>query len=112
VLNFIRKYSSDRSFAWRGLALLIACNYLAFRVELFEDEYENNHPTIDPYSHEISYTPPTINWETFDKDNAPKAITIQPFLSLTNLFTLPGESLPRTVISLTQQIIRDKSPPR
>jgi hypothetical protein len=81
-------------------------------VELFEDEYEENHPAIDPFMHACTLSLPTLNWETFDKDNAPKAITVLPFLSLTLLLTIPGHSLPAPVTVYNQQIIRDKSPPR
>jgi hypothetical protein len=80
-------------------------------VELFEDEYEENHPAIDPFMHTCTLSLPTLTWETFDKDNAPKAITVLPFFSLKLLFTIPDHSLPALVTVYSQQIIRDKSPP-
>ena len=56
--------------ACKYIALLLACNYFAFRVELCKDEYDRNHPN----KHDgISFSSPSLNWETFDKDNAPKA---------------------------------------
>jgi hypothetical protein len=81
-------------------------------VELFEDEYEENHPAIDPFTHTCAFSLPTLNWETFDKDNAPKAITVSPFFLLTLILILSGISLPAPVAVNLQQIIRDKSPPR
>jgi len=111
VLQSFKTYNFYSLLVRNGLALLVAFNYFAFRVELFEDEYEDQHPAIDPFKHECTLSLPTINWETFDKDNAPKAITVLPFLSLTLLLTIPGYPLPAPVQAETQQIIRDKSPP-
>ena len=55
---------------YRFVALLLASNYFAFQVELFEDEYEANHPRT---YETCSITQPTLTWESFDKENAPKA---------------------------------------
>lgn len=96
---------------WRAVSLLVACNYFAFRTELFSEEYEHNHPENSGPSHQVSINLPSLNWETFDKDNAPKAINVTPWISLTLLGNLPGESLPCKVVPGAWQLIRDKSPP-
>ena len=56
-----------RSLIHGSIALLLAFNYFAFQVELFDDEYEENHPAPTTT---CSITHPTLNWESFDKDNA------------------------------------------
>jgi hypothetical protein len=93
------------------VALVLAWNYFAFRVELFDDENEENHPSIDPYSHQQSFTPSTLNWETFDKDNAPKALRIVVDPQIELILRVAPE--PARVVFLTGQDnpIRDKSPP-
>src|SRR5258708_18792176 len=67
-----REILNLRSLSYRSLSLLIALNYFAFRVELFKDEEVQNH--IQPSTAD-SIAPSTLNWESFDKDNAPKAFT-------------------------------------
>jgi len=97
-----------RSGLWRCCALLVAFNYFAFRTELIEREYDDNHP--QHYS-TLSITLPSLNWETFDKDNAPKAITIAVGLHIDFLFNV--QTVPKTPKESFQpyQPIRDKSPP-
>jgi hypothetical protein len=58
---------------YRILSLLVALNYFSFRCELFSDEDAENHPVHQQGS---SYSTPSLNWETFDKDNAPKAFVV------------------------------------
>jgi hypothetical protein len=58
---------------FRLLSLVVALNYFAFRCELFSDEDAENHPVHDPGS---TFSTPSLNWETFDKDNAPKAFVV------------------------------------
>ena len=90
------------------LALVVAYNYFAFRVELFDDEYTANHPV---HANSNSITTPGTNWETFDKDNAPKALSISAEVQIVllgfvqqPLTILPQDSAP-------YQPVRDKSPP-
>jgi hypothetical protein len=93
---------------FRFLALLLACNYFAFRTELCEDEYEDNHPQL--YDG-ISITVNSTNWETFDKDNAPKAFVFQPPQPGIVIWYI---SPPENHVSPSResfQLVRDKSPP-
>ena len=97
--------------AWRVAALLLACNYFAFRVELFDDEVEKNQPACDPYSHHASFSFPTLNWETFDKDNAPKALTVQADTHIVFLSVVACPIIISQLSSEPYQPVRDKSPP-
>jgi len=93
---------------YRVTALVLSFNYFFFQVELFEKEYEANHPTA-PDNCSISIH--ALSWESFDKDNAP-----QPFI-----FNF-GQQIDCVLILGTVQAIhvspvtrhdpiRDKSPP-
>ena len=95
---------------YRLIALFLACNYFSFQVELFDDEYEENHPApTDPGT--TAFTTSSLNWETFDKENAPKAFTIEPSFQLECLFPLPTSNV-RIFPPCTPFFdIRDKSPP-
>jgi hypothetical protein len=97
--------------AWRVFTFLFAFNYFAFRVELFSDEYEQNQPATDAFPHQVAVSPPSVNWETFDKDNAPKAITVQPHFMLELMCLAPGEQIFSKDIPRQRELIRDKSPP-
>ena len=93
---------------YRCLSVIVACNYFAFRVELFEQEYENNHPV---YPTTIAIVNPSLNWETFDKDNAPKAYRINLETSLTLICKATDRLQPQAPFIFTSEPIRDKSPP-
>lgn len=88
--------------------LLLACNYFAFRVELFQDEYERFHPapTSVPSINILS-----LNWETFDKDNAPKAFVVNPEVSILFLSFAPKQTAITIPACSPCNLIRDKSPP-
>ena len=109
--KLFREHTVTWKIGWRAFALLLAINYFSFRVELFEEEDQQNHPVIDPCTHQTSISPSTLNWETFDKDNAPKAITIHPDVQI-ELFVVVNCPL-----KVSQhfwepyQPVRDKSPP-
>lgn len=93
---------------FRLLAFILALNYWAFRTEIFDDEYRENHPA---QSGEISFTQNSLNWETFDKDNAPKAFTVRPDVRIIPLGYI---ECPVQISDLHYQPvhpIRDKSPP-
>ena len=93
---------------FRCLALAIAANYLVFRIELFQEEFENNHPLV---SSGLFITLPALNWETFDKDNAPSALSIG-VEKIIELIATCDPFLPADARSCNSlQIIRDKSPP-
>ena len=88
--------------------MLIAMNYFAFRVELFPDEYEDNHPGA---TNVPSLTQYSVNWESFDKDNAPQAFVFEPATGIGYLYRVcevrPGISSDYR----TPHRVRDKSPP-
>ena len=96
------------SFIFSTLAVLVALNYFSFRVELFGDEYNDNHP---PISSSSSFTLPSINWETFDKDNAPQAIILTPDLHVSFLLLLEKQIPEIAPEYVFIHPVRDKSPP-
>jgi hypothetical protein len=94
--------------AYQLIAFLLAANYFAFQVELFDDEYEANHPRTSATS---SITGPVFTWESFDKDNAPPAFVVDPCREIRPLFTVIAEpALPGTPAA-PRVPARDKSPP-
>ena len=104
-------YHQVRNLLWRIVPLLLAFNYFSFRVELFRDEDKADHPTQDHFTHALALVLPTLNWETFDKDNAPKAIKIEPWISLQVLALYAAPPVICKVIPSQFQPVRDKSPP-
>ena len=98
------------SFLNACIGLVLACNYFAFQVELFDDEYEANHPAqAKEGTHAL--TNPSVTWESFDKDNAPEPFVFDARISLVSLFEL-SEEVPLTHLhSPSPHPIRDKSPP-
>jgi hypothetical protein len=97
-----------RRVLFQCLAALLACNYFAFRVELFGDEYERAHPAR---TGELSIGSVSLTWETFDKDNAPKAFVIEPVTPLVFLFTAPKPGEVEMPDCSPCTLVRDKSPP-
>jgi hypothetical protein len=94
--------------AHRFIAFLLATNYFAFQVELFEEEYEANHRRA---STTCSIASPTLTWESFDKENAPKAFIFDAGIRTQFLFLLESD-LSTLLLSHTPfQPVRDKSPP-
>lgn len=94
----------------RVISLLLACNYFAFQAELFEEEFKENHPDLPS---QLSFSKPTLTWESFDKENAPEAFSFDAdifFLAVIGWLPFPAiQTLPP---HLPFRIIRDKSPPR
>ena len=90
------------------IALVLAFNYFAFQVELFEEEYEANHPR---QAETCSFSKPTLTWESFDKDNAPKAFVVNPYIQLACFFILPLPHIVELRLEPPFQPVRDKSPP-
>jgi len=90
------------------LLLLVALNYIAFHAELFDEEYKANHRAV---SDSLSFAPPSVTWETFDKSNAPQAftLTVDVTIELIGYLRLPNIRI--TPPLLRFDIIRDKSPP-
>jgi hypothetical protein len=94
--------------AFRIIALALAANYFAFQVELFDDEYEANHPRA---SDRPSLTGPVFTWESFDKENAPEAFVVDPWIEIRPLFNLAADTtLPIPPARFRERIL-DKSPP-
>jgi hypothetical protein len=99
--------------AWRSsinnaLACLVALNYFAFRTELFSDEYHRNHPGLPD---QISYTLPTLTWETFDKDNASQAFVFDIETQIQFISEAKPFFLANLQLESPYQPVRDKSPP-
>jgi hypothetical protein len=97
------------SYTLRFVSILIALNYFAFRVELFEEESEANQPGVIPT--QIAFSTYSVNWETFDKDNAPKAFVVNVDPTIEIIFLIPPPVCSQLPNTLTLDIIRDKSPP-
>jgi len=93
------------------LCILLACNYFAFRVELFSDEDEQNHPARKFDPNQLSISGPTSNWETFDKDNAPKAFVFDAVITMVCLSWAPQVASAVAPLLCSFEPIRDKSPP-
>lgn len=90
------------------ISLVLASNYLAFQIELFDREYEAAHP---PHYGSLSLTRPTLTWETFDKANAPKAFVVRLEMVVESFFLLPDARVPADPTPRPFQPVRDKSPP-
>jgi hypothetical protein len=90
------------------IATVVALNYFAFRVELFGDEYRKNHPVAVSFP---SITLSTLNWETFDKDNASQAFTFNPDIRIVCLFCCHIQFRERVSTYNIPHPVRDKSPP-
>ena len=97
-----------RPLFFQCFAVLLACNYFAFRVELFSEEYERAHPARGDG---LSIGALSLTWETFDKDNAPKAFVANPAMPVVLLFTLPQPVASAIPDCSSFTLIRDKSPP-
>lgn len=93
---------------YRIIATLLALNYFAFQVELFDEEYEANHRSI---SATPSIAAPSLTWESFDKDNAPQAFVFDAGLRTDFLFDLPSSPNVHSFLFVAFRLIRDKSPP-
>ncbi len=90
------------------VALVLACNYFAFQVELFDGEYEQNHPSAPTT---LSISTLSTNWESFDKENAPQAFQVDADLHLECLLILQPMHVLESPEKPPSQLIRDKSPP-
>ena len=90
-------------------ALLLAVNYFCFRVEVFDRESDANQRSID--TQKLGIGSQTVNWETFDKDNAPKAFVFNPEIHLQILKITTAPIIPRYTHQVDLDLVRDKSPP-
>ncbi len=97
-----------RLLIYRLFAVLLASNYFTFQVEPFDEEYEANHSTLpDDYS----INKPSVTWETFDKQNAPKAFVFDAGIRTQFLYVLSFQSVKELPPFQQYQPVRDKSPP-
>jgi hypothetical protein len=90
------------------MACTLACNYLAFQVELFDAENEANHPV---HTSPSGIASSSLTWESFDKDNAPQAFVVHVELRISCILVLPSDGALPPIPQAPFQIIRDKSPP-
>ena len=89
-------------------AFILACNYFAFRVELFDEERETNEPKLPDG---CAFANCSLTWETFDKDNAPKAFVFNAIIPIVlYCIVLVQVSVLEPSFRIFQPI-RDKSPP-
>ena len=96
-------------FLWGQIvASVLALNYFAFQVELFENEYEANHPKMFANG---AFSLPTLTWESFDKENAPPPFVFDACIQLTCSLVLPDEALVVAPENVPHNPVRDKSPP-
>jgi hypothetical protein len=107
----VYRYPRKRLQITRIIAVLLACTYFLFRTELIWEEREGNSPASVPATGVVSLSLPSTNWETFDKDNAPKAFRINPLLPLGLLSLIPHEVLPPRIIDEQPTEPSNKSPP-
>ena len=91
------------------MALALACNYFAFQVELFDSEYEANHPRL---AQAPSFSSPSLTWESFDKENASQAFVFDADIQIQFLFQFRFEPLTSLLPHTQYHPVRDKSPPR
>jgi hypothetical protein len=94
---------------YRLAAVIILCTYSAFRLECFDDEYEQNHPQHDFTT--TSFSRPSLTWETFDKDNATKAFVFDASIRLHLLFKSVDRYVIPRIPPRPYNPVRDKSPP-
>jgi hypothetical protein len=96
------------SFLHTLICLVLSTNYFAFQVELFEEEYERNHPDR---TEGCSVTAPRLTWESFDKENASQAFVFDAGLRIEFLFTVATTPSRETQPVRQPGPVRDKSPP-
>ncbi len=94
--------------SYRVVAVLVALTYFGFRTELFRQEFEEFHPA---QSSVPGFTTLSLNWETFDKDNAPKAFVFNAVSPTLLLGVCPQPVRTILVDPSPLNPVRDKSPP-
>ena len=90
------------------VAFGLAVNYFSYQVEFDEKEYLENHRQL---SDTLSFARPSVNWETFDKSNAPKAFVVEVIDKVSLLIILPPAISENDEFFPQYTTIRDKSPP-
>lgn len=102
-IDVVRHYSFFQIVAF-GLAV----NYFSYQVEFDEKEYLENHRQLPDT---LSFARPSVNWETFDKSNAPKAFVVEVIDKVTLLNILPPAISENDEFFPQHTTIHDKSPP-
>ncbi len=92
----------------RGIALILSLNYFSFQVEVFDEEYEANHPAQIEAG---AISSPTLTWESFDKDQAAQPFVFDAAISFERIATLTEPTAPTPPSIVPEDPIRDKSPP-
>lgn len=91
-----------------SVATTLAITYFLFQVEPFEDEYRESHPAhMDGWS----LSKPTLNWESFDKTNAPKAFVVDPVVPPVLVAIIDRADREIDPLICPARPVRDKSPP-
>ncbi len=88
--------------------LLMAFNYFAYQVELFEEEHREKHRDM---SSEISIASFGVTWESFGKTSAQQAFVVLVDVQVTLLGVLPSCNIVNDISHPPFEPIRDKSPP-
>lgn len=102
-IDVVRHYSF-----FQIVAFGLAANYFSYQVEFDEKEYLENHRQL---SDTLSFARPSVNWETFDKSNAPKAFVVEVIDKVSLLIILPPAISETDEFFPQHTTIRDKSPP-
>ncbi len=101
-------FSATKLTFYQFISFALAVNYFSFHCEFDAEEYLENHRQLFETP---SIARPSVNWESFDKGNAPKAFIIDLIEKLTVLYTVIPFISPDSYVHLQQYSIRDKSPP-
>ncbi len=101
------RFSAARKFQ-AIVALTLAVVYFLFQVEPFEEEFLENHRGP---ADELAFAKPSVNWESFDKSNAPKAFTVDPCIAIHILQVVSIVNEILDPYSPPSHPVRDKSPP-
>ncbi|MBI5215978.1 MAG: hypothetical protein HY960_09500 [Ignavibacteriae bacterium] len=88
--------------------LLMAFNYFAYQVELFEEEHKEKYREL---SSVVSFASFGVTWESFGKTSAQKAFVYLVDVQITLLGLLPKEDISNLHTHPPFELIRDKSPP-
>lgn len=99
---------SSASIFRQGAALLLAATYFCFQVEPFEEEYLGHRRGP---ADELAFAKPSVDWETYDKSNAPKAFTVDPCAGIGIVRIVAGRDEALDPCCPPWHPVRDKSPP-
>jgi len=91
-----------------AVAVTLAIVYFLFQTEPFEEEYKASHPVSTGAA---SLSTPSVNWESFDKTNAPQAFTFDAGVSSVPLGVVADAEPVRNIFRPPVHPVRDKSPP-